>query len=1092
MMIARRFFFSSQRWILLLSFCVLFLLGSIAFMQIHQTRLATGNEVYYDARKVVEEIHRKEDYREEVGDNKSGRDAHVTNNVVAIPPPEGTCPVAEGNPVKANYDVNEMSTSLKLNELQWDGDVGIWDAEVEKKFQLDYSNTAEHNRSLQVFLVPFSHADPGWLQTVDGYMDIYTKHTLNLMVERLTLWKDMTFVWAEISFFEMWWNLINETTREQVRTLVKEGRLEFINGGYVMPDEATCHYYAIIHQYVYGHQWLHRTFNITAKHGFSIDPFGYSSTMPYILKNLGFDSMYIKRIHYIIRKRLVLNGASQFLWQQPWDKANTDSMFCYMSHATLYDVKHTCGVDPQVCVQFDYQYLTQMNEEQYRTLSLQLIDQFRKVAYLYPHNILLIPLGMDFRWSNTFEWDSKYGNFKKMADYLNSDPKFRVHIQFGTFKNYYDAVFKAMGKPGKEWKTPVLKGDFFPYADRYMEYWTGYFTSHPYQKSLSRMLEQQLRTAEILYSIAMLRNWRLDDAMLIKYLQAATKNLGLYQHHDAITGTSKQAVSDDYELRLLDGLGMTDTAITYMASALFWPEDVLHESFESHAIIEKNRDLPAKQLIRLLDQTKRYLVIFNPLAFSRQLAVDLYVDTEDVIIENLTGKFIEYQVSPMLDPQSSNGKLLEIGFRLTFVAKFEAIGFQTFIIRAANETTVQSFLAKHTTTVTEKVTDFSKNIILSNELISAEFSPANGLLETITDLSTGIRRAVRMEFKRYETTQSGAYVFIPNGIADLLPYPHSVRLFEGAIYSEIHITLAGVLCQVVRVYHVNQDLGKYLDVNMVDNLAAHRNLEAVIRFTTDLHNNLTFFTDANGFQMVKRRASHDLPMQANYYPATNMAFMQDDKSRLTIHMARAHGVGSQDVGQMEVMFDRILSQDDARGVEEALTDFRSVHTHFRIQLETTGFCRTCTSTAADPTALANRLNLDLNNVPTVLTANFRDNEKHYGSALTKLSGALPCSTHLVLMKPLYDRKRLFGAVLHKLGADCDSDNGSDQGECAKEGAVHLNKFLHPKIKTYIKSTLNFVTPLGNASQNAVVDLERKKLTAVLFTNAASRSAESVL
>lgn len=81
---------------------------------------------------------------------------------------------------------------------------------------------------------------------------------------------------------------------------------------------------------------------------------------------------------------------------------------------------------------------------------------------------------------------------------------------------------------------PSLGGDFFSYADREDNYWTGYFTSRPFHKYLGRVVEDRMRTVDLLFTLAK----AVPDMstagrqMALASMTAARRELGLFQHHD--------------------------------------------------------------------------------------------------------------------------------------------------------------------------------------------------------------------------------------------------------------------------------------------------------------------------------------------------------------------------------------------------------------------------------------------------------------------------------------------------------------------------------------------------------------------------------
>lgn len=56
------------------------------------------------------------------------------------------------------------------------------------------------------------------------------------------------------------------------------------------------------------------------EYGWSIDPFGLSSTMAYILQESLLSGMVIQRAHYAVKQYLGYKKQLEFTWKQTWRK----------------------------------------------------------------------------------------------------------------------------------------------------------------------------------------------------------------------------------------------------------------------------------------------------------------------------------------------------------------------------------------------------------------------------------------------------------------------------------------------------------------------------------------------------------------------------------------------------------------------------------------------------------------------------------------------------------------------------------------------------------------------------------------------------
>ena len=100
----------------------------------------------------------------------------------------------------------------------------------------------------------------GWKLTVQSYYDRRVRQIYDTVFEALSEDEKRRFVASEMAFFEIWWNEQEPLVQQKVRQLVRDGRLEFVGGGYTQNDEAVTTYSAILDNFSLGMKFIQDTF----------------------------------------------------------------------------------------------------------------------------------------------------------------------------------------------------------------------------------------------------------------------------------------------------------------------------------------------------------------------------------------------------------------------------------------------------------------------------------------------------------------------------------------------------------------------------------------------------------------------------------------------------------------------------------------------------------------------------------------------------------------------------------------------------------------------------------------------------------------
>lgn len=942
------------------------------------------------------------------------------------------------------FDNNTIFTTNLANEANYN-------LYSNKQYKMPHPRPEESTNKLNVIILPHSHVDAGWLLTIEEYYVQYVKGILNNMVAKLRQYEDMTFVWAESVFLSMWWNELEDVDKHQVRRLIHRGQLEIALGGWVMSDEASTHYPSVIDQLMEGHMWVTENLKTKPINSWAIDPFGHSGTMPYLWKQAGMKNMVIQRVHQAIKSTLASKKGLEFTWRQMWDQSGSSDILCHVMPYVYYGMQYTCGPDRKICAMYDYGRPKSIQDEPTgrevteKNIAVQakyLYEQYRMKAGLYKYNTILVPVGDDFRFDTSHEWDMHYKNYRKVMDYINSKVDWDMNIQFGTLKDYFKLLRndeKRKSKQNSKNHFPVLKGDFFPYSDQNSDYWTGYYSTRTFHKQLSRDIEANLRAADILSTMAFSQCKKLGVDYerhhdVAGHLKEARRNLGLFLHHDAITGTAKPQVVQNYESKLLEAFNMSQDVIGITVQNLL--TNCLNDDpvVLTSEIFRQDANTPPDRYKVPIMKHGSTVIFFNPVAQERNEYVSLVVDDVNIEIRNSKNHNIPFQINPIF---TSTTKIHESEFEVVFLLDIPPFAIETYLLKKVAKNSFRYWssldtfkggivdLPDNSNFLYRYHDNPDQNSFIENDVLKASFND-KGMLTSVYDRMKHMMTSVNVDFLAYKSENSGAYLFYPSGIADgmledKVPY---VRVIKGPFMEQIQVIYPH-LYHSMTLYDTDsgvQSQGLHI-MNKLDmrsnSLMDH---EVIMRFKSDVKNvDGSFYTDQNGYQLIGRRNNPHHRIETNYYPITSMALLEDNIKRMTLHSQQSHGVASLEQGWLEVMLDRKVLNDDSRGLGEGVYDNRPTVSKFVLQFEGNQ------SPNAEknlkfifPSALSFVLNEKFQQPVQTLFTTVR--HSMFQSRFHPMNSSLPCDMTIVSLKNIANSNLVYNGtslIVHRNILDCN-------------------------------------------------------------------------
>lgn len=759
---------------------------------------------------------------------------------------------------------------------------------------------------ITIHIIPHSHDDAGWIKTFDEYYTQKVESILTNSIVSLLNNPNRTFVYGEMSFFEKWYRTLNTTTKHQLKSLIKEGRFSFINGGFVMEDEAVSHYTDAANQLRIGLEFMQKELNYTPTVGWFLDQFGHSDSHAYIYQQFGFKYLVLNRMSTITKKKLYSENNLEFYWK-PFN--TTDEVFTHV----IYDY----FVPPKPIRTYVKDKKIEITQEKLHNVCKELLTIVQKAVKGYKHNHFIIYYGDDFVFTQA---NINYENIEMVMDYMNTHMSEQVELKYSTPERYFEEIEKELS----EQTLMRYVGDFVPLVDGSI--WTGYYTSRPYLKGKIKESSTLLRIANNLMSELLLSSTSATLKEVHSYYDnqlALQEAVAMNQHHDAITGTAKTYVSDDYIDMLTNG---ENVLMKYLVNKTM---GVIHNvngnsDIEKISICLSNNRVNLGCKISYFDNdssnTEQFFYVYNPGIDGNVLLTLEFPSGNKVIERSFEIKSIHNETLPYDMYCMPNYKCL-VYF---FMEVSKEVSFTAFSITNTNN---------------HQSTQYKQTINLNTINIINEDSYTYNVVDNRIITANG-KYHISLNHGYLKGTTDGAYILNPK---DKVAIKYNITREQSVYYKG---TISS--CLLLRTTNSSIMLIIFNDpffiqtVSLIDPIPPKpkQSINVLLIVESNINNNKVFYTDTSGMQIVKRMIVTDkYKTGETFYPICSSVSIESQNNdsdnntfkRLTVFNDRGQGVTSIHNGVIYVMINRWSSRDDNKGVNEKLYEPQSTQVAMEIK-----------------------------------------------------------------------------------------------------------------------------------------------------------------